>query len=239
MNEEFQLRDGPLSVSDIQDYIEYILKEHEAVTNNPSIMIYIIKNENRITFKIKTGYCLELLTPETMKLLGNTKSKINKDKNGENVPHLEITVVVLIPCNIVKNSYQQDSRVLYTFVPNKSFGQFGFLSFAKNIGKNIGKNISKILSGKYSQKLFDHAKKSATDTFKTASKRAIQKTTEATGDLIGNKIDDKITKPRKIPKKIFQRQLQISMIKKYLKKDIYLLKKDKKIIDNLRSIIIL
>ena len=58
-----------------------------------------------------------------MKLLGNTKSKINKDKNGENVPQLEITEVVLIHCNIAKNDYQQDSRVLYTFVPNTSFGE--------------------------------------------------------------------------------------------------------------------
>ena len=58
-----------------------------------------------------------------MKLLGSTKSKITKDKNGENVPHLEITEVVLIHCNIVDNYFQQDSRVLYTFVSNKSFGQ--------------------------------------------------------------------------------------------------------------------
>ena len=58
-----------------------------------------------------------------MKLLGSNKSKITKDKNGENVPHLEITEVVLTHCNIVNNNYQQDSRVLYTFVPNKSFGQ--------------------------------------------------------------------------------------------------------------------
>ena len=54
-----------------------------------------------------------------MKLLGSTKSKITKDKNGENVPHLEITEEVLIHCNIVNNNYQQGSRVLYTFVPNK------------------------------------------------------------------------------------------------------------------------
>ena len=76
-----------------------------------------------MTFKIKTGYYLELLTPETMKLLGSTKDNITKDENGENVPHLEITEVVLIHCNIVNNDYQQDSRVLYTFVPSKSFGQ--------------------------------------------------------------------------------------------------------------------
>ena len=58
-----------------------------------------------------------------MKLLGSTKNKITKDKNGENVPHLEITEVVLVHCNIVKSDYQQDSRVLYKFIPNKSFGQ--------------------------------------------------------------------------------------------------------------------
>ena len=57
-----------------------------------------------------------------MKLLGSTKNKITKDKNGENVPHLEITEVVLVHCDIVNNDYQQDSRVLYMFVPNKSFG---------------------------------------------------------------------------------------------------------------------
>ena len=84
--------------------------------------MYVNKIENRITFKIKTGYHLELLTPETMKLLGSTKNKIAKDKNGENVPHLEIIEVVLVHFNIVNNDYQQDSRVLYTFVPNKPFG---------------------------------------------------------------------------------------------------------------------
>ena len=57
-----------------------------------------------------------------MKLLGSTKNKITKDKNGENVPHLEITEVVLVHCNIVDNDYQQDSKVLHTFVPNKPFG---------------------------------------------------------------------------------------------------------------------
>ena len=68
--------------------------------------------ENSITFWIKTGYYLELLTLETMKLLGSTKTKITKDKIGENVPHLEITEVVLVHCNTVDNDYQQDSRVL-------------------------------------------------------------------------------------------------------------------------------
>ena len=86
-------------------------------------MIYVNKIENRIKFKIKTVYYLELLMPEAMKLLGSTKSKINKDKNGENVPYLEINEVVLIHCNIVNNDYQQNSRVLYAFVSNKSFGE--------------------------------------------------------------------------------------------------------------------
>ena len=79
------------------------------------------KIENRVTFKIQNGYSLELLTPEAMKLLGSTKNEIANDKNGENIPHLQITEVVFVYCNIVNNDYQQDSRLLYTFVPNKPF----------------------------------------------------------------------------------------------------------------------
>ena len=94
------------------------MKKHGENTDKPSIQIYVNKIENRLTFKIKTGYSLELLTKETIKLPGSTESKISKDKNGENVSHLEITEVVLVHCNIVNNDYQQDSRVLYTFVPN-------------------------------------------------------------------------------------------------------------------------
>ena len=97
--------------------------KNETITNNPSIIIYVNKKENRITFKIKTGYYLELLTPETMKLLGSTKSKITKDKIGENVRQLEITEVVLVHCDIANNDYQHDSIILYTFIPHKSFGQ--------------------------------------------------------------------------------------------------------------------
>ena len=111
-NEEFTLPDGSYSVSDIQDYFEYILKKHEENNNKPSIQIYVNKIENRITLKIKDGYSLELLTKETMKLLGSTENKITKDKNLENVPHLEIIEVVLVHCNIVNNGYQQDSRAL-------------------------------------------------------------------------------------------------------------------------------
>ena len=79
--------------------------------------------ENRIMFKMKTEYYLEILTPETMKLLGSTKSKITKDKNGESVPHLESAEAILLHSNIVNNDYQQDSRAFHTLVPNKSFGQ--------------------------------------------------------------------------------------------------------------------
>ena len=112
--------DGLYSALNIQDYFEYILKKHWENIDKPSVKIYVNKIENRITFKIKNGYSLELLTPETMKLLGSTENKITKDKNGENVPHLEITEVVLVHCNIVNNDYQQDSRVLCTFVTKKT-----------------------------------------------------------------------------------------------------------------------
>ena len=121
-SEEFELPDGSYSVSDIQDYFEYILKKHSESVDNPSIRIYVNKIENKITFKIKNGYCIELLTPETMKLLGSTESKITKGKNGGNVPHLEIVEVVIVHCNLVNNDYQQNSRILYTFVPNETFG---------------------------------------------------------------------------------------------------------------------
>ena len=106
----------------IQDYFEYIFKKHNENDDNPSVRIYVNKIENRITFKIKNRYYLELLTPETMKLLASTKSKITKDKNGANVVHLEIVELVLLYCNLVNIDYQEDSRILYTFVPNKPFG---------------------------------------------------------------------------------------------------------------------
>ena len=132
-SEEFELPDGSYSVSDIQDYFEYILKKHSESVDNPSIRIYVNKIENRITFKIKSGYYLELLTPETMKLLGSTERKITRNKNGKNVPHLEIFELVLVHCNLVNNDYQQDSRILYTFVPNKTFGSLLEISPANHV----------------------------------------------------------------------------------------------------------
>ena len=113
--------DGSYSVTDIEDCFQYILKMHEENTDKPSIHTYVNKIENRVTFKVKNGYSLKLLTWETIKLLRSTEDKITKDKNGENVPHLEITEIVLVDCNIVNNDYQQDSRALYMFVLNKPF----------------------------------------------------------------------------------------------------------------------
>ena len=98
-NDKYKLSDRSYSISDIQDY----------KTDNPWIRKYVNKIENRITFKVKAGYYLDFLTPETMKLLGSTKSKITKNENGETVPHLELTELVLVHCNIVNNDYEHDS----------------------------------------------------------------------------------------------------------------------------------
>ena len=115
--------DGSYSVSDIQDYFEYMIKKHEIIANNPPVQIYVNKMKNRIVFKIKTGYKLELLTEETMQLLGSSKNVIDKNKDGEIVLRLETVEVVLVHCNLANNNYQQESKVLFTFVPNKQFGQ--------------------------------------------------------------------------------------------------------------------
>ena len=78
------------------------------VTENSSIRIYVNKTENKITFKFKTGYYLQLLTRDTIKLLGSTKSKTTKNDNCRNMPYLEIHEIVLVYCNIVSNDYQQN-----------------------------------------------------------------------------------------------------------------------------------
>ena len=106
MNDKFELPDGSYSVWDIQYYFEYIFKKHGEDIEKPSVQIYVNKIENRISFKIKNEYSLELLTPGTMKLLVSTENKITKDKNGENLSHLEIAEVVLVHCDIVNNGYQ-------------------------------------------------------------------------------------------------------------------------------------
>ena len=94
-NEKFELFDGSYSLSDIHDHFEYILNKHGGKTINPSIRRYINKIENRITFEIKTEYYRQVLFPETMKLRKSIISKITKDENGQNVPYLEITEVLI------------------------------------------------------------------------------------------------------------------------------------------------
>ena len=122
-NDTFDLPDSSYSIADIQDYFEFITKKHENLTENAPVQMYPNKIENRIVLKIKAGYKLELLTLETMKLLVSTKEDVDKDKDGEVIPKLESVEVVLVHCNLVKNDYQHTSKVLFSFVPNKQFGQ--------------------------------------------------------------------------------------------------------------------
>ena len=122
-NETFDLPDGSYNISEIQDYIEYIIKKHETFGENAPILIYANTINNRIVFKIKSRYKIELLSKEKMKLLGSNKDTINADNNSENVPKLENVEIVLGHCYLVNNAYQQHSRVLFTFVPNKQYRQ--------------------------------------------------------------------------------------------------------------------
>ena len=117
------MSDGSYNIPEIQDYFEYIIKKHETIAETAPILIYANNINNRIVFKVKTGYKLELLSEETTKLLGSTSNSIDADKNSENVSRLENVEVVLVHCNLVNNSYQQHSTVLFTFVPNKQYGQ--------------------------------------------------------------------------------------------------------------------
>ena len=121
-NDEFELQDRSYSISDIQDYFKYIFLQKHEIINNPSLTIYVTKSEKKITFKVKTGYYLQLLTPETMILLWSTENKIAKHKSGKYVPQLEITQVILVHCSIVNNDYQKDSWVSHTFFPNEPIG---------------------------------------------------------------------------------------------------------------------
>ena len=119
-NDEFDLPDGSYSVAYIQDYFKFIIKKHETLTENSPAQIYPNKIKNRIAFKVKTGYKLELLSSETMKLLSSTKKDNNQDKDREDVPKLGSAEVVLVHCNLVNNNYQQASKVLFTLVPNNN-----------------------------------------------------------------------------------------------------------------------
>ena len=89
-NDEFGLPNESYSISDTQNYFEYIIKKHETIANNPPVPIYVNKIKNRIVLKIKTGYKLELLSPETTKLLGSSKKDADQDKDGENAPKIRI-----------------------------------------------------------------------------------------------------------------------------------------------------
>ena len=105
-NDEFD-KIHSYSVAETQDYFEFIIKKHDTLAENHPVQIYPIKIKNRIVFKVKTGYKLELLSLETMKLLGSTKKDVDQDKDGENKPKLESVEVVLVHCNLLNNSYQQ------------------------------------------------------------------------------------------------------------------------------------
>ena len=122
-NDTFDMPDGSYSIATLQNYFEYIIKTHETIADISPVIIYVNEINNRIAFKIKSGYKLELLSKETMKLLGSTSKNIDKDKNSELVPKLESVDHILVHCNLVNNSYQQASKVLFMFVPNKKYGQ--------------------------------------------------------------------------------------------------------------------
>ena len=93
------------------------------MADNPPVQIYINKIKNKIAFKITTGCKLELLSFETMKLLGSSKKDVGQNKAGEDLPKLESSEAVAVKCNLVNNNYQQAYKVLFTFVPNKQFGR--------------------------------------------------------------------------------------------------------------------
>ena len=121
-NDTFDLPDGSYSIADMQDYFEFIIKKYETLTENPPVQIYPNETKNRIVFKIKARYKLESLSPETMKLLGSIRKDVDKDEDGKDVTKLESVEFVLVHCNLVNNNYQQASKALFTFVPNKQFG---------------------------------------------------------------------------------------------------------------------
>ena len=122
-NDTFDVPDGSYSNAALQNYFEYIIKKHETIADVSPVLIYVNEINNKIAFKIKSGYKLELLSKETMKLLGSSTDTIDSDKNSELVPKLESVDLVLVHCNLVNSSYQEASKVLFTFVPNKKYGQ--------------------------------------------------------------------------------------------------------------------
>ena len=122
-NDTFDVPDGSYSIATLQNYFEYIIKKHETIADVSPVLIYVNETNNRIVVKIKSGYKLELLSKETMRLLGSSADTIDGDKNSELVPKLESVDLVLVHCNLVNSNYQQASKVLFTSVPNKKYGQ--------------------------------------------------------------------------------------------------------------------
>ena len=117
------MSDGYYPIAALQNYFESIIKKHETIADVSPVLIFVNEINNRIVFKLKSGYKLELLSKETMKLSGSLSDTIDGDKNSELVPKLESVDLVLVHCNLVNNSYEQASKVLFTFVPNKKYGQ--------------------------------------------------------------------------------------------------------------------
>ena len=117
-SKKLYLPDGPCNIEKIQNNSEYIIKKHETIADNSPVQIYVNEIRSRIVFKVKTGYKLEI-----MLLLGSSKKVIDKNKDGEIVPRSEAVEVVLVQCNLVNNNDQQESKVFFTFVRNKQFGQ--------------------------------------------------------------------------------------------------------------------
>ena len=144
-DQTFDLPNGSYTITYIQDCFLYILKKHETITSNEESPILIYPNEikNRIVFKIKAEYKLELLTNEKMNLLGDG-SIIDTNKNGVNVPELEQVHSVLLHCNVVHNDYLQNSKLLYTFVPNNGFGQL------------LSIQLKALIQSKTTDSIFDH-----------------------------------------------------------------------------------
>ena len=112
-SDSFDVPDGSYSIAALQNYFEYIIKKHETIAVVSPVLIYVNEINNRIVFKIKSGYKLELLSKEMMKLLGSLTDTIDGDKNSELVPKVESVDLVLVHCNLVNNSYQQASVIIY------------------------------------------------------------------------------------------------------------------------------
>ena len=124
-SETFELPEGSYNIADINDYFRYIVQKHTK-DHEKDIEIFANRVKNRVSFKLGAGVSLELRTPETQKLLGVSEKVVKGEVNGDLVPQLETVQTVLVHCNLVDNEYQQDSNILYSFVPDKSFG--GILS---------------------------------------------------------------------------------------------------------------